>query len=379
MVAQSLAEVGVERDGNVLVMVFRGDWRMAGRLPDVGGVFTAVDGGIADGVERIMFNTRELGAWDTSLVSIVRVVLERARGIGLECPLEGLPVGVVRVLELIERSKSDVGEAVTDAKKKQSCWKSCSMGVVDGTMEMLEFIGAVCVSLFKIVRGKSKFRWGEFWRFVQETGYEALPIVSLISFLIGLIMAFVGAVQLSQVGASIFVANLVGLAMVREMGAMMTAIILSGRTGAAFAASIGSMKINEEIDALKTFGIEPMEMLVIPRLLALCFMMPLLCVFSDFIGILGGFFVAISMLDLSFHEYFVQTKHALSLTSCSIGVAKSFVFGTIIAGFGCLRGLRCGSDAEAVGFATTRSVVMSITGLVIADAIFAFLLNILNL
>jgi phospholipid/cholesterol/gamma-HCH transport system permease protein len=379
MVAQSLAEVGVERVDGGLVVTFRGDWRMAAQLPSTGGVFEAVDGSAADGVERITFDTRELGAWDTSLVATVRGVLARSRGVGLACSLEGLPGGVVRVLELIERSKSDVGEVVTDAKKKVGCWKACFMGVVDGAMEMLEFIGAVCVSLFKIIRGKSKFRWGEFCRFVQETGYESLPIVSLISFLIGLIMAFVGAVQLSQVGASIFVANLVGLAMVREMGAMMTAIILSGRTGAAFAASIGSMKINEEIDALKTFGIEPMEMLVIPRLLALCFMMPLLCIFSDFIGILGGFFVAVSMLDLSFHEYFVQTKHALSLTSCSIGITKSFVFGTIIAGFGCLRGFRCGSDAEAVGFATTRSVVMSITGLVIADAIFAFLLNMLNL
>src|SRR5262249_52909553 len=182
---------------------------------------------------------------------------------------------------------------------------------------------------------------------------DALPIVTLISGIVGMILAFVGAVQLRQFGAGIYVADLVAIAMAREMGCLMTGIILSGRTGAAFAAQLGTMKVTEEIDALKTFGFAPMRFLVLPRVLALSLMMPLLCVFSDLVGIACGGLVATLMLDLSARTYVQNTMHALTLTHVALGVGKSAIFGVLIALFGCLRGIQSGSSASAGGHAAT--------------------------
>jgi len=267
--------------------------------------------------------------------------------------------------------REDMEKTRKVADLKNGLWRSA--------MESMEFVGELWITVWRMLCGRKRLRASEFWFFVQEVGYNSVPIVSLMSFLIGLIMAFVGAVQLSQVGASIFVANLVSLAMVREMGAMMTGIIIAGRSGAAFAASLASMKMNEEVDALRAFGLDPMEVLVIPRVFALIVMMPCLCILSDLVGILGGFFVGVSLLKLSVYEYFMQTKQALTFTSCSIGVMKSVIFGFLIGFFACLRGLRSENRAEAVGLAATRTVVLSIVGLVVVDALFAFILNILGL
>ena len=199
----------------------------------------------------------------------------------------------------------------------------------------------------------------------------AVPIVCLLSFLTGLIIAFIGVIQLQKLAADIFVADLVGLAITRELGAVMTGVIMSGRTGAAFAAQIGSMRVNEEIDALTTFGISPMQFLVLPRVLALIIMMPLLCVCANFVSMLGGMVVAIGISEVSMLQYIHQIDYAVSLTDLGIGVFKSIFFGIIIAIAGCYRGLNCGKDATAVGLATTSAVVTSITWIVIADAIFA--------
>jgi phospholipid/cholesterol/gamma-HCH transport system permease protein len=214
---------------------------------------------------------------------------------------------------------------------------------------------------------------------VQQAGAEALPIVTLIALLVGLIMGFVGAVQLQRFGASIFIADLVGLATTREMGAMMTAIIMSGRTGAAYAAQLGTMKVTEEIDALTTLGIAPLDFLVIPRILALFVMMPLLCLYADIVGILGGSIVATGMLHLTALQYFEQISHAVTLTQVSIGVVKSALFGILVALSGCYHGTRCELDASSVGDATTASVVMSIVFIVASDGLMAVLCNILNI
>jgi phospholipid/cholesterol/gamma-HCH transport system permease protein len=191
-------------------------------------------------------------------------------------------------------------------------------------------------------------------------GAQALPIVTLISFLVGVILAYVGAVQLRQFGAQIYVADLVGIAMTREMGAMMAAIIMAGRTGAAFAASLGTMQVNEEIDALTTLGISPMEFLVLPRVLALTAMMPLLCVYADLVGILGGACVGVGMLDLGGVEYFVRSSHAITLRDVLAGLVMSGVFGALVALAGCLRGMQCGRSSAAVGWAATSAVVTGI-------------------
>jgi phospholipid/cholesterol/gamma-HCH transport system permease protein len=187
--------------------------------------------------------------------------------------------------------------------------------------------------------------------------------------LVGLILAFVGAVQLRMFGAQIYVANLVGIAMAREMGAMMTAIVMAGRTGAAFAAQLGTMEVNEEIDALKTLGISPMEFLVLPRILALVLMLPLLCLYSDLMGILGGGIIGIGLLDLSPVQYFNATKSALDLMQFNVGLIKAIVFGVLVALSGCLRGMQCGRSASAVGRAATSAVVTAIVSIIVSDAI----------
>ena len=214
---------------------------------------------------------------------------------------------------------------------------------------------------------------------IQECGVQALPIVSLISFLIGLILAFVGAVQLQRFGAGIYVADLVGIGMAREMGAMMTAIILAGRTGAAFAAQLGTMTVNEEIDAYRTFGFSPMEYLVLPRMLALALMMPLLCLYADLVGMIGGAVVGIGVLDLTLTQYMQQTQGAVSLMDLSVGLGKSVMFGLLVAFSGCLRGMQCGRSSAAVGVAATSAVVTAIVFIIVTDSIVTVVTNMIGI
>jgi phospholipid/cholesterol/gamma-HCH transport system permease protein len=210
---------------------------------------------------------------------------------------------------------------------------------------------------------------------MQEAGAEALPIVSLISFLVGVILAFIGAIQLSQFGAQIYVANLVGLAMTREMGAMMTAIIMAGRTGAAFAAQLGTMTVNEEVDALRTAGISPVEFLVLPRLIALTMMMPVLALYADFVGIIGGAVVSIGLLDISVTQFYEQSSIALGPLDFVLGLIKAGVYGVMVALAGCYYGMRSGRSAAAVGNAVTSAVVMGILMIIVSSAIMTVLYN----
>jgi phospholipid/cholesterol/gamma-HCH transport system permease protein len=187
-----------------------------------------------------------------------------------------------------------------------------------------------------------------------------------------------GAIQLRQFGAQIYVADLVGIGMTREMAALMAGIIMAGRTGAAFAAQLGTMQVNEEIDALKTLGISPMEFLVLPRMLALVLMMPLLTLYGDLLGILGGVVVGTGILNLSLTEYLVETQNAVHLNSFVVGLVKSVVFGALVAIAGCLRGMQCGRSAQAVGEAATSAVVMGIVSIVAADGVFAVITDALG-
>jgi phospholipid/cholesterol/gamma-HCH transport system permease protein len=202
-----------------------------------------------------------------------------------------------------------------------------------------------------------------------------LPIVSLISLLVGLILAFVGAVQLALFGAQIFIADLVGLGMTREMGGLMAAIIMSGRTGAAFAAQLGTMQVNSEIDALKTMGFKPMEFLVLPRILALVLIMPLLCLYANLMGIIGGALVTVSFFDVSLVQYMDRTAAAVGVPDLMIGLFKCGVFGVLIALSGCMRGMQCGRSASSVGDAATSAVVTGIVFIVISDALMTVMCN----
>ena len=245
--------------------------------------------------------------------------------------------------------------------------------------ETLDFVGEAAMAFTRFLAGKARFRRSDLTRIIQDCGIEALPIISLISLLVGLILAFVGAVQLVMFGAQIYVANLVGISMVRVMGAVMAGIVMAGRTGAAFAAQLGTMQVNEEIDAFKTMGISPMEFLVLPRILGLTLMMPLLCLYADLMGILGGFIVGVSMLDLNMVEYYHQTKASVTLSDLWIGIVQSAVFGILVALAGCLRGMQCGRSASAVGDATTSAVVTGIVAIIVATAIITVITNVLGI
>ena len=248
-----------------------------------------------------------------------------------------------------------------------------------GGAAMLSFLGESVVASLKLVRGQAQFRWSDTLLVIQQCGPEALGIVALINFLIGMILAFVGATELAQFGASIYTADLVAVATVREMACIMTGIIICGRTGAAFAAQLGTMKVNQEIEAFQTFGISPFEFLVLPRMLALILMMPLLCLFADLIAIAGGFLVSTLMLDVAPRLYLDRTVESISLSAFLLGIFKGGFFGVIVALTGCLRGMQCGTNAAAVGQATTSAVVTGITWIIASDGIFAVICSALHI
>jgi len=225
------------------------------------------------------------------------------------------------------------------------------------------------LSCKRFLSGKATYQRADFWQYIQEAGAQAFPIVSLICFLIGMIFAFVGVMQLTLFGAGIYTADLVAVAMVREMSAIMTGIIMAGRTGAAYAAQIGTMKVNEEIDALTTLGMNPIDYLVTPRVFALIVMMPLLTVYGSLMGILGGTVVGLAMLDVSFLQYVSQTIGAVHLNSLFGGLFKSIVYGILVALAGCQQGMACGNSALAVGQSTTTAVVMGIVLIVVSASI----------
>lgn len=238
--------------------------------------------------------------------------------------------------------------------------------------ELVTFVGQLGLALVKAARHPRTIRWRDTVLIAEEVGVNALPIVAMLSFLVGVIMAFQAAVALRQFGAEIFVANMIGLSVLREMGPLMTAIILAGRSGSAFAAEIGTMKVREEIDALKTMGLEPVRFLVVPRVLAALVMTPVLTVFADLLGVMGG---SVVMLSLGFPliTFFHQLQLAVSYGSLVGGLVKAFAFGILIAAIGCLRGLQTESGASAVGLSTTHAVVSGIILIVFADGIFTII------
>jgi phospholipid/cholesterol/gamma-HCH transport system permease protein len=244
----------------------------------------------------------------------------------------------------------------------------------------ISFLGEIFTGFFAFAKGgRIHFRVEDWLKQFHEVGWRALPIVALISFLVGLIVAFVSAVQLERFGATIYVADLVGLSMAREMGALMTGIIMAGRTGAAYAAQIGSMKRSEELDALRTMGLNPVEMVVIPRVVALTCMIPLLSVFAVFLGIFAGLVICDGFFDLSSTQFLDELARSVGIKELLIGFIKAIFYGFLVAFAGAWRGVRCGDSADAVGKAATSAVVLGITLIIVADGLFAVLLNALHL
>jgi phospholipid/cholesterol/gamma-HCH transport system permease protein len=361
-----------------LVVRLRGAWTLETGLPPLAEVERALMA--TPRPTRVGFDVDELGRWDSSLIGFVIGVAELARERKVPVDVATLPDGVRRLVALVEAVPERPAEAA--AAPPPSTLARIGQQVVRGwheTLAMLAFIGEVATAVGRLLRGRARVRARDFWVLVQEAGADALAIITLISFLVGTIFAFVGAVQLQQFGATIYVADLVGIATVRETGAMMTGIVLAGRTGAAYAAQLGTMRVTQEIDALTTMGINPIDFLVLPRLLALSLMMPLLCLYADAVSVLGGAFIGVFMLHIGPLTYFHETFHAVSLGNLFGGILKASVYGVLVAVSGCLRGLESGRSAAAVGEAATSAVVTSIVLIIVACGLFAVVFWILGI
>ncbi|MGA9753736.1 MAG: ABC transporter permease, partial [Desulfobaccales bacterium] len=293
---------------------------------------------------------------------------------------DGLPPGAKRLLELALAvpEKKDARQAEGRVSFLTHLGNQ-TVELFRSAGEMLEFLGDTVIAVLNLLRGKAQYRRSDLGLITQAVSAQALPIVSLICFLVGLILAFIGAIQLKLFGAQIYVADLVGIAMVRLMAAIMTGIVMAGRTGGAFAAQLGTMQVNQEIDALKTLGISPMEFLVLPRMLALAVMMPLLCLYANIMGILGGMVVGVGLLNIGFIEYYNETAKAVGLWNLGIGLFSGLVFGVIVALAGCMRGMQCGRSASAVGDAATSAVVTAIVGIILSTAVITILCNMLGI
>lgn len=357
-----------------LVLILSGDWIKSARIPDRQLIGQALESN--SWVERVSFISGDLHRWDSLFLIYLLKVNQTCLAKGVECDLSGLPSGVVKLVRQV--SAMPPAKPPLKAVATPTFMVRIGMGLLSiqvSAQKQLYFLGEVCLSFARFFTGKAQFRKTDIGLFVEQCGPKALPIVTLISILVGLILAFVGSVQLSSLGAQIYIANLVGLGMSREMGAMMTGVIMAGRTGAAFAAQLGAMKANDEIDAFKTMGISPVDFLVLPRILALILMMPLLCLYADFMGIVGGMLVGVTMLDISFIEYFAQTKAALAMRDFNVGLLKCAVFGILVAIAGCMRGMEAGRNSSSVGEAATNAVVTSIVWIIVSDAILTIIYN----
>ena len=366
-VGEAGRKIALRRKGeDGLEVVLAGRWRLDGELPSAAAVATELDAVL----RRLTFDAAALEDWDSGLLTFLAGVLEACAGRGIAVDQAGLPEGVRRLLAMAgavpeQKVPQRAGPASTLAARVGAA----ALELIHGAPAMLRFLGEITLSFLRLFAGRARFRARDLWLEVEQVGPRALPIVSVISFLVGLILAYLGADQLKLVGAQIFIADLVAIGMVREVGALMTGIIIAGRTGAAFAAQLGTMQVNEEIDALRTLGLPPVDFLVLPRMLALMLMVPLLTLYSGFVGMAAGLAVSVTIFDISFFEYYNETLRALELKHFWVGLSKGTVYGAMVAFAGCLRGMQCGRSAEAVGEAATSAVVTGILLITIAASV----------
>ncbi|MBK7025228.1 MAG: ABC transporter permease [Sulfuritalea sp.] len=353
-------------NSGTLFIVLGGRWCIDQKLPSAGTLLAR----LPTSARRLGFNATTLSDWDSGLLTFVAVIGKSCAEQGITLDVGGLPAGAQRLLAMAaavpeqKLAARDGGAQGTFARVG-----AATLEFFRGAPQMLAFLGEVVLSLLRLVSGRARFRARDLWLEIEQVGPRALPIVSVISFLVGLILAYLGADQLKLVGAQIFIADLVAIGMVREVGALMTGIIIAGRTGAAFAAQLGTMQVNEEIDAYQVLGISAIDFLVLPRMLALMLMVPLLTLYSGFIGMLAGLLVSVTIFDIGVFEYYTETLRALEFKQFAVGLSKGTVYGAMIAFAGCLRGMQCGRSAEAVGHAATSAVVTAILLITIAASI----------
>lgn len=341
-----------------------GNWSLRGRVPR----YRSFTARLAQ-AQRMRVTADGLRDWDTSLVSFLAALLRDCRARGIELDQSALPEGLRRLLALAFAVPPAPPRAAAERAGLLATLGQATLAIGRDLPRMIEFAGEIALSFARFVTGRARYRREELAWLIEEVGPRALPIVSLISFLVGTILAYMGAVQLALFGAQIYIADLVGIGVVREVAALMTGIILAGRTGAAYAAQLGTMQVNEEIDAFRTLGVSPIDYLVLPRMLALVMMVPLLTLYAGIVGILAGMLIAVAVFDVGVYEYYNETLTALELKHFAVGLVKGTVYGALVAYAGCLRGMQCGRSAQAVGEATTSAVVLGILLITISASV----------
>jgi phospholipid/cholesterol/gamma-HCH transport system permease protein len=364
----------------VLTVTLAGAWRLTEAHPEWSAVVAAAQADGAAQPHTVRIVAEAIEEWDSSLPLFVREARKGAEAVGANFEARGLPAGAEQLERTLaaEATKAPPAPAPAPLPDLFTAVGNVVNGLGGEWREFSRLVGECSFSIARFFRGQAQFRWRDCLLEMQLSGGQALPIVGVIAVLTGVILAYQAAAQLRQFGADIFVADMVGIAMVREMGPLMTAVVLSGRTGAAFAATLGSMKANEEIDALQTLGVSPVDFLVMPRILALCSMLPLLVLFANALGIVGGLIIALGILDIPANLYWTETKSFVDLSDLFTGLIKAATYGTLIGLSGCLRGMQAERSAGGVGQAATSAVVTSIFLIIVANAIFAVLFNILG-
>lgn len=369
-------EAVIRQSEGLLIVALRGDWHLGTSAPR----FVDIAETQADAeIRAVAFDAAELGTWDSSLLIFLLEAADYCDERGIAFQDDGLPENIEGLLALARAVPEKVLDERSDRTTLSLRLGQIGIRAYDSFLEAVTFVGEVARGFFRLITFRLRLRWRDFWVVVQSNGWNALPIVTLISFLVGLIISFLGAVVLRRFGAGYYVSYLVGYGILREMGALMTGIIMAGRTGASFAAELGSMKISEEIDAFRTLGVNPIEHLVLPRVLGLFLMMPLLTIYANFIGIIGGMLVAVALLDLSLTQFMGGLLAPVTLADGLLGVFKGTVFGLIIGLSGCLRGMQTGTDAGSVGKAATSAVVTGITLIIMANAVIDWLAALLEI
>jgi phospholipid/cholesterol/gamma-HCH transport system permease protein len=365
----SPASVSAQPAGGRLEVAVAGDWRLTAATPS----WNAPPAPPAP----VLLRMDGVEAWDSSLLLFFSDVEAWCRANSVACDLSALPEKIRTLLAQLDAARA----AAAPRDRSEHFLASVGLAareVVGNFGDILHFVGECMLGLANLVRRPAKFRWSDCLDQMQQCGAMAVPIVSLISILVGLTLAYQAAVELRQFGADIYVADLVGLSVVREMGPMMAAVILAGRTGAAFAATLGNMKANEEIDALQTLGISPVRFLVLPRIVALGLMMPLLALYADGVGALGGMIAASGILHIPPSAYWIEMQTSLEVHDIETGLIKALTFGILIGLSGCMCGLRADRSAAGVGRAATSAVVTAILLIIVADALFAVVFNLLG-
>lgn len=363
-------------------LALSGEWTARG-LGDVQAQFPGIDTLPAAQEAKLGVDGSAVKALDSAGAWVLQALLRRLRDQGTKVQLHGLRSEFVTLLAAAEQqieTESAATPAATEvpASRLEDLGRS-TVSAGSQALALLGFIGETAVVFGRSIANPSRFRWRPVLFNLRTAGFDALPIVGLLSFLLGIVVAYQSASQLKQYGANIFVVDLVGLSMLREFAPLITAIIIAGRSGSAYAAQIGTMAVTEEIDAMRTLGIAPLELLVLPKIIALLIALPLLTVFADILGVAGGMIMARTLLDVGFAEFLDRFAQAVSVTTFLIGICKAPVFAGIIAVVGCYQGFQTKGGADSVGRQTTRSVVQSIFLVIVADALFSVAFSVLDL